>query len=122
MYMIIFYSQSKDWYFVHDILCFICKENVFNVNDYLKYYFTKIPFKSMRPYMYKQSSFNPSQSLLVRNYFKFLVQQRFSNSNLRLILDSKSILFITKSNIASIHSFFSALCPSKLHTTGVSYF
>jgi hypothetical protein len=48
------------------------------------------------------------QSLLVRNYFQFLVQQCFSNLNLRQMSDYKSISFmIIKSNIASIRLFFS---------------
>ena len=56
------------------------------------------------------------RSLLVRNYFKFLVQQRFSNSNLRQMSDYKSISVIIKSNIASIQSFFSNF-HSKLKTS-----
>ena len=53
------------------------------------------------------------QSLLVRNYFQFLIEQRFSNSNLRQISDFKSISVLIKSNIAFIRPFFSALWPSR---------
>ena len=42
------------------------------------------------------------QSLLVRNYFQFFVQQSFSNLNLRHILDYKSVSVLIKSNIVSI--------------------
>ena len=62
----------------------------------------------------KVSQLQKRQSLPVRNYFQFSVQQHFSNSNLRHILDyDESFSVIIKSNIASIYPFFRALCPSK---------
>ena len=69
----------------------------------------------LRNFQTKNVSVAQRQSLLVSNYFQFLVQQCFYNSNLRHVLDYESILIIIKSNIPSIRPFFSALlCPSKL--------
>ena len=45
--------------------------------------------------------------------FSVLVQQRFSNSNLRQISDYKSISILIKSNIAFIRPFFSAGSQNK---------
>ncbi len=79
------------------------------------YILQSLKISKLRNFQTKSVSVAQRQSVLVQNYFQFLVQQRFSNSNLRHVLDYESILIIIKSNIPSIRPFFIALlCPSKL--------
>ena len=70
--------------------------------------------QSLKTSKLKNVSVPQRQSLLFRKYFQFFFQQCFSNSNLRQVSVYISISIQIKSNIASIHPFFSALCL-KLH-------